>query len=306
MTVQRARKLLWTMIAAFAVFLMGLMALAIYGLAHPGRHPALLVLIATVTLPALITVFLVKTGFGRLSRQNSPIGGTSIKAVLRRNPIILILIPSIIAVAFWIPLLVAVGMRAGGNMKDWSKSHTVFIILWTMTPQVLTAYLLVSLHATYTGIYLAACIVYVTVTTAVGGLSLENGVVKFFGAYKAQASPIVFLTLALLCAMSFGVLHFAVWSMWPSEYANLHGIEDAMYFSVVTMATVGYGDILPVGHAARWLCVSEILSGVLLLVVGVSASMTIWLQTNQPPAGTSSQNAPTERTDGESQPPETV
>ena len=64
----------------------------------------------------------------------------------------------------------------------------------------------------------------------------------------------------------------------------MHGIGDALYFSVVTMATVGYGDIVPVGHAARLLSVLEILSGVLLLVVGVSASMTIWLQTNQPGA----------------------
>ncbi len=117
---------------------------------------------------------------------------------------------------------------------------------------------------------------------AISGLMLENGVVSFFGTHKAQASPLVILSLASMCCASFGVLHFAVWSMWPGEYVNMHGIEDALYFSVVTMATVGYGDILPVGHAARWLCVSEIVSGVLLLVVGVSASMTIWLQENQP------------------------
>jgi hypothetical protein len=130
--------------------------------------------------------------------------------------------------------------------------------------------------------YIAGCIVYGTVSIAIVGLKLENGVVAFFGSHKVHASPLVILSLASLCAASFGVLHFAVWSMWPSEYLNMHGIEDAMYFSVVTMATVAYGDILPLGHAARWLCVSEILSGVLLLVVGVSATMTIWLQANQP------------------------
>ena len=70
--------------------------------------------------------------------------------------------------------------------------------------------------------------------------------------------------------------------MWRSEYLNMHGIADALYFSVVTMATRGYGDIAPVGHSARLLSVLEIVSGVLLLVVGVSASMTVWLQMNQP------------------------
>jgi hypothetical protein len=182
----------------------------------------------------------------------------------------------------WGLLLKVVGMKKDGDTKEWLGNHSVLFIFWFMTPQVATAYLCIVLHARFIGTYIAACIVYMTVATAVSGLTLENGVAGFFGTYKAHASPLVILSFALMCCASFGVLHFAVWSMWPSEYVNMHGIEDALYFSVVTMATVGYGDILPVGHAARWLCVSEIVSGVLLLVVGVSASMTIWLQKNQP------------------------
>jgi hypothetical protein len=137
-------------------------------------------------------------------------------------------------------------MKEGGDSKEWLRKHTVTAVLWTMTPQVVAAYLCVALHATYTGIYIAGCIVYLTVTVAVGGLTLENGIVRFFGSYKAQASPLVILSSALICCASFGILHFAIWSMWPSEYLNMHGIEDALYFSVVTMATVGYGDIVPV------------------------------------------------------------
>jgi hypothetical protein len=182
----------------------------------------------------------------------------------------------------WGILLVTLGMKEGGDPKAWAKSHSVLSIIWIMVPQVIAAYLLVSLHSTYVGMYFAGCVVYTTVMSPLGGLRLENGILGFFGNYKAQASPIVVLCLALVCAGSFGILHFAVWSLRPSEYVNMHGIEDAMYFSVVTMATVGYGDILPVGHAARALCVLEILSGVLLLVVGVSASMTIWLEANRP------------------------
>jgi voltage-gated potassium channel len=97
---------------------------------------------------------------------------------------------------------------------------------------------------------------------------------------------LVILASALTCAAAFGVLHFSIWTMWPAEYLNMHGIEDSLYFSVVTMATVGYGDILPVGHLARLLCILEILSGISLLVVGVSASMTVWLQINQPVVAT--------------------
>jgi hypothetical protein len=114
-------------------------------------------------------------------------------------------------------------------------------------------------------------------------LTLEDGVIGFFGTYKAQASPLIILAFALISSISFGILHFVLWSIWPTEYVNMHGLQDALYFSMVTIATVGYGDILPVGHAARWLCVAEIASGVLLLVVGVSASMSVCIQQHQPP-----------------------
>jgi voltage-gated potassium channel len=282
MTPQHARTLLRIFGAVLVVFKFGLIALVIYALVHPVRHRVLLVILATVICPVLLTILLRKAAIRGLFEQNPAIAKIPLKALLRRNPTVLILVPLMITVAAWASLLMTIGVRQDSDIRDWLKNHTVLTIMFVMTPQIVVACLLVVLHATYTAMYVAGCIVYGTVSVAIACLKLENGVVRFFGTYKAQASPLVILSLASLCAMSFGVLHFAVWSMWPSEYLNMHGIEDAMYFSVVTLATVGYGDILPLGHAARWLCVSKILSGVLLLVVGVSASMTIWLQANQP------------------------
>jgi voltage-gated potassium channel len=282
MTPQQARTWLRILAAILVVFIFGLIALVIHSLVHPVRHRVLLVILASIICPVLFTILLRKAAIRGLFEQNPAIDTTSLKAILRRNPTVLVLVPLMITIVAWIFLLVTIGVRQDGDVKGWVKNHAVLTIMFVMTPQIALAYLLAVLHATYTAMYVAGCIVYGTVSVAIVGLKLENGVVRFFGTYKAQASPLVILSLASLCAMSFGVLHFAVWSMWPSEYLNMHGIEDAMYFSVVTIATVGYGDILPLGHTARWICVSEILSGVLLLVVGVSASMTIWLQTNQP------------------------
>jgi hypothetical protein len=291
MTPQKARKILRIIWATVAVFTLLVISLSLYGLVHPARHPTLLLLLAMFMCPVMFSILLRKTGPRGLFDQDVAFDPTSVKAVLRRHPAILIVFPVVLLAVVWGFLLVTLGMKKGGDPKVWVRSHSVLTVLWIMTPQVVAAYLLVSLHATFVGMYVAGCIVYATVTVPVGGLKLENGVLGFFGTYKAQASPLVVLCFALICAASFGILHFAVSSLWPSEYANLHGIEDAMYFSVVTMATVGYGDILPIGHVARALCLSEILSGVLLLVVGVSASMTVWLQANLPAPGNDLNNS---------------
>lgn len=56
----------------------------------------------------------------------------------------------------------------------------------------------------------------------------------------------------------------------PASVATPLDKLDAVYFSVVTVATVGYGDITPITPTAKWLVTAEIVSGVLLLVGIVS------------------------------------
>lgn len=45
---------------------------------------------------------------------------------------------------------------------------------------------------------------------------------------------------------------------------------EAMYFSVITLSTVGYGDIVPVGQLVRLLAAAQVIIGLLLLLFGFS------------------------------------
>jgi voltage-gated potassium channel len=46
-----------------------------------------------------------------------------------------------------------------------------------------------------------------------------------------------------------------------------------MYFSVITLSTLGYGDILPYGIVVRALAAMEVVMGILMLLFGFSEIM---------------------------------
>ena len=50
----------------------------------------------------------------------------------------------------------------------------------------------------------------------------------------------------------------------------IHSPIDALYFSGVTIATLGYGDIKPMHEVSRFLAVYEVLSGILLFVLALA------------------------------------
>lgn len=51
---------------------------------------------------------------------------------------------------------------------------------------------------------------------------------------------------------------------------------EAVYFSFVTLTTVGYGDVLPVSHAARMLSILEAIAGVFYLAILVSRLVSLY------------------------------
>ena len=48
------------------------------------------------------------------------------------------------------------------------------------------------------------------------------------------------------------------------------GFTESLYFSIITLSTVGYGDITPLTNLVRTIVAVQVLSGVLLLLFGVS------------------------------------
>lgn len=80
------------------------------------------------------------------------------------------------------------------------------------------------------------------------------------------------LSTYLLAGIFFAQLHLAVEGYAPGSYAGPGEFTEAsaVYFSFVTLATLGYGDFLPKSDLARGLTIFEVIGGQLYLAVMVA------------------------------------
>ncbi len=86
-----------------------------------------------------------------------------------------------------------------------------------------------------------------------------------------SAAVVVYLLLALMWSFVYRLIVI----LYPGSFAIAHGeLHEAenifLYFSLVTITTLGYGDITPVGNQAIALSVVEAITGQIYLVVVVA------------------------------------
>lgn len=91
---------------------------------------------------------------------------------------------------------------------------------------------------------------------------------------KKVDNEIIYAALStyLLAGIFFGQVHLSIESYWPGSYSGPTEFTEAsaIYFSFVTLATLGYGDFLPTTDLARGVTVFEVIGGQLYLAVMVA------------------------------------
>jgi voltage-gated potassium channel len=115
-----------------------------------------------------------------------------------------------------------------------------------------------------------------------------------FEGFFQQASRLVlpafaFLTFYSLLVIAFAALYSIIERLSTGADFVVGGVNrslsfaECLYFSVVTLSTVGYGDIQPISGPARFVTAVEIVMGVLLLLFGFSAIIRHTPGSNRPP-----------------------
>jgi hypothetical protein len=119
-------------------------------------------------------------------------------------------------------------------------------------------------------LWVLACVL---ATGATARYALRPGVVdseRIFAALDAY----------LLAGLVFGVSYWVLEQTWPGSFgpASLGNLDldHAVYFSFVTIATLGYGDVVPVSNPARGLAILEAVGGQMYLAVLVARLVSLY------------------------------
>ena len=99
--------------------------------------------------------------------------------------------------------------------------------------------------------------------------------------HRLQGAVVIYLSVATIFANAFGL----VWQLIPGAFANLppaapgaSEFATTLYFSLATLTTTGYGDIVPVNPFARSLANLESVIGPFYLAITVARLVTMELE----------------------------
>jgi hypothetical protein len=92
------------------------------------------------------------------------------------------------------------------------------------------------------------------------------------------------LSAYLLAGLFFGVFYWVIERTWPGSFAvpgegaqGNFSLAVAIYYSFVTLATLGYGDVVPRSELARGLAIMEAVAGQLYLTVMIARLVSLYV-----------------------------
>lgn len=104
--------------------------------------------------------------------------------------------------------------------------------------------------------------------------------------HRLQGAAVIYLNLATIFASAFSL----IWELNPAGFTNLSAptggpgeLATMLYFSLTTLTTTGYGDIIPVDPFARGLANLESVIGPFYLAITVARLVTLELEDRRRP-----------------------
>ena len=95
--------------------------------------------------------------------------------------------------------------------------------------------------------------------------------------HRIQGAVAVFLLLGLVWAHAYELLHLMRPAAFSGAVGDAPGSQTWIYYSFVTLTTMGYGEITPVHRVARSLAISEAVTGQLYLAITLARLVSLYV-----------------------------
>jgi hypothetical protein len=127
------------------------------------------------------------------------------------------------------------------------------------------------------GMLTAGEVVWVTAVALAMGAAIRHA---FSRGMVDRERILAALDAFLLAGLLFGVVYWMLDRAWPDSFGERGGaafsLPNAIYFSFVTIATLGYGDVVPASAPARGLAIVEGVSGQMYMTVLVARLVSLY------------------------------
>ena len=133
----------------------------------------------------------------------------------------------------------------------------------------------------------AIAVIVLILSPTVSSFLLDTGLVfeQFFERIGRVLIPaFAFLTFYGLLVILFACLYRIIDLHVPGAHFNFNGVpheisfSESLYFSLISLSTVGYGDLAPLSELIRVLVMIQVVAGVLLMLFGFSEIMRYSLE----------------------------
>jgi hypothetical protein len=117
------------------------------------------------------------------------------------------------------------------------------------------------------------------------GLAAAAATFRFVVATKKVDHTVIYAALStyLLAGLFFGQIYWSIERLWPGSIVGPDPTSEitSVYYSFVTLATLGYGDYLPRSDIARGVATFEVIGGQLYLAVMVARLIGMFVPGNE-------------------------
>jgi len=130
------------------------------------------------------------------------------------------------------------------------------------------------------GIWSDACTLasVVTITVILLRQVFRSGPVT---AMRIQGAIAIYLCFGMAWASAYHIVDHLVPGSFRANFGGLNSSGEWIFYSFVTLTSVGYGDTVPVGQIARSLSILEVLTGQLFLAVTIARLVALQIVDSQ-------------------------